>query len=83
MHPFEIPTIRNPERLQNQGQRPNRLSRSVVLLLLRFMPAGLGDKAPPICGAGRLSTTSGHDIQYTELSGELITARGHVSKLTC
>lgn len=34
MHSFGIPPIRNPERTQNQGQLPNRLSRSVVLLLL-------------------------------------------------
>lgn len=83
MHPFGIPPIRNPERIQDQGQRPNRLSRSLVLLLLRFTPAGLGDKAPTVCGAGRLSTTSAHDLQYTELSEELITARRHLSKLTC
>lgn len=45
------------------------------------MLAGLGDKAPPIYRAGRLLITSRHDLQYTELSGEIITAKGHILKL--
>jgi hypothetical protein len=46
------------------------------------MLARLGDKALTIYRAGRLLTTSRHDLQYIKLSEELIIARRHLSKLT-